>query len=63
MRAENERSSKPFPRWLIMHILMMMTIASQSIHHHAEKVSHTSKSKCENQLAADDFEALFETSK
>jgi len=30
---------------------------------HAEKVSQTSKSKCENQLAADDFEALFETSK
>ncbi len=34
-----------------------------SARNHAEKVSHTSKSKCENQLAADDFEALFETSK
>jgi hypothetical protein len=41
----------------------MMTIASIFNHAPAEKVSHTSKSKCENQLAADDFEALFETSK
>ena len=41
----------------------MMTIADNSDVVYAEKVSHTSKSKGENQFAADDFEALFETSK
>jgi len=42
----------------------MMTIARIIfIQKYAEKVSHTSKSKGDNQFAADDFEALFETSK
>jgi len=53
----------PFPRWIII-VIFKMTIAPSSFDiFHAEKVSHTSKSKGENQLAADDFEALFETSK
>ena len=46
-----------------MNINDHLTIADVNNYLNAEKVSHTSKSKCENQLAADDLEALFETSK